>query len=155
MKRLGLGMAAVLAASLLMGAGMASPNAWGAERLAFGAPAAADADAPATAAKGAEGAGGAEAAAKAKVAVIKLSNTLLEKPAGFSFSIFSGLGEGKAPALSQLIVTLNKAAKDPGLGGLLLDLKSFDLTLAQAEELGQLLDQVRGEEAGGGVRPGF
>jgi len=123
MKRLGFGLAAVLMAAVLAssGAGLAQT-------------------APAT------GPGGnvVAPATPTKVAVIKLSNTLLEKPAGFSFSLFSGMGGGaKQPALSDLIVKLNKAAKDVSLGGVLIDLKSFDLTLSQAQELGQLLQKVR------------
>lgn len=81
-------------------------------------------------------------AAKAKVAVFRLSNTLLERPADFTLNLFGGLPE-KSPALSQLTVQLNRAAKDPSIAGVMLELNAFDLSLAQAQELGSLLRNLR------------
>jgi protease-4 len=77
-----------------------------------------------------------------KVATIRLSNTLVEKPAGFKFSVFD-MNSGKAPALSTLIVNLNKAAKDPSLNAFVIDLNSFTLSLSQAQELGALLKNLK------------
>jgi protease IV len=81
-------------------------------------------------------------AATRKVATIRLSNTLIEKPAGFKFSVFD-MNSGKAPALSTLIVNLNKAAKDPSLNAFVVDLNSFTLSLSQAQELGALLKNLK------------
>jgi protease-4 len=83
-------------------------------------------------------------AKKAKVGVIHLSETLKERPEGFQFSLMDLSGSGmKGPSLSSLIVTLNKAAKDESLNGLLLDLSAFSLSLNQAQELGDLITGVR------------
>jgi protease-4 len=83
-------------------------------------------------------------AKKARVGVIHLSQTLKERPSGFQLSLFDLSGNGmKSPTLSGLITTLNKAAKDDSLSGLFLDLSAFDLTLNQAQELGNLITQVR------------
>lgn len=78
----------------------------------------------------------------AKVAVFELTNALQERPAGFKFSLFSG-STPKAPALSQLIAKLTRAARDPNIQGVCLELKSFSLTLNQAQELGKLMMQLR------------
>jgi protease-4 len=81
---------------------------------------------------------------KSKIAVIKLSDTLLERPKSFEFSLSSLNGsDDKAVALSNLIVTLDKAAKDPTIAGVFLDLSAFSLTLNQAQEIGALLTHVR------------
>jgi protease-4 len=77
-----------------------------------------------------------------KVASIRLSNELLERPAGFKFSIFD-MNAGKSQALSSLITSLNKAAKDPAVHAIVLDLNSFQLSLSQAQELGQLLANLK------------
>jgi protease-4 len=82
-------------------------------------------------------------AKKARVAVIKLSDSLLERPESFSISLTTLLSTGKAPALSDLTSRLNAAAADPALSGILLDLSAFHLTLNQAQELGALLSNVR------------
>lgn len=82
-------------------------------------------------------------AKKAKVGLIKLSDTLLERPSSFAITLASLTSTGKAPALSDLMTTLNAAEKDAALGGILLDLSAFDLTLNQAQELGALLSNVR------------
>jgi protease-4 len=83
-------------------------------------------------------------AKKTRVAVIHLTQELKERPDSFSFSLadITG-GDHKGPALSSLIVTLNKAAKDDSLGGVFLDMSSFSLTLNQAQELGELIKKVR------------
>jgi protease-4 len=81
---------------------------------------------------------------KARVGVIHLSQSLKERPAGFQFSLLDLSGNSmKSPTLSGLITTLNKAAKDDSLAGLFLDLSAFNLTLNQAQELGELITQVR------------
>jgi protease-4 len=82
-------------------------------------------------------------AKKAKIAVIKLSDTLIERPKSFELSLSSLNGNDKAVALSTLIVTLNKAAKDPAVAGVLLDMSAFTLTLNQAQEIGHLITTVR------------
>ncbi len=82
-------------------------------------------------------------AKKARIAVIKLSDTLLERPKSFEFSLSSFSGNEKAQSLSALIVTLNKAAKDPAISGVLLDLSAFSLTLNQAQEIGNLMTNIR------------
>ncbi|HVS71713.1 MAG TPA: signal peptide peptidase SppA [Phycisphaerae bacterium] len=82
-------------------------------------------------------------ARRAKVAVIHLSDTLLERPASFSLSLASLTGADQSPPLSSLIVTLNKAAKDATLNGVFLDLSAFSLTLNQAQEIGALLTTLR------------
>ena len=80
---------------------------------------------------------------KLKVGVIHLSQQLKERPESFHLSIFNLGNPEKAQALSSLIVTLNKATKDDTLSGLFLDFSAFDLTLNQAQELGQLMGNVR------------
>ena len=42
------------------------------------------------------------------------------------------------------MVTLNKAASDANLSGVLFDLKGFNLSLAQAQELGGMMQKLRG-----------
>lgn len=81
-------------------------------------------------------------AKKPQVAVIKLSGRLLERPADFSLSMFTG-GGTKSPALSDLITTLNKAAGDPNLSAVLIDLNSTEMSLSQAQELGGLIKKIR------------
>ncbi len=82
-------------------------------------------------------------AKRAKVAVIKLTDTLVERPESFSLSLATLQSSGKAPALSSLIGTLNQAAADPALAGVVLDLSAFSLTLNQAQELGAQLSAIR------------
>ena len=82
-------------------------------------------------------------ARRTKVAWIHLTDTLVERPESFSLMQSALSGGSKVPALSGLIVTLNKAAKDPSLGGVLLDLSSFSLSYNQAHELGQQLLALR------------
>ncbi|HEY4329406.1 MAG TPA: signal peptide peptidase SppA [Phycisphaerae bacterium] len=84
------------------------------------------------------------AAKKSRVGVIHLADTLVERPESFSLSLSTiTSGGAKNPALSTLIATLNLAAKDPNLSGILLDLSSFSLTLNQAQEIGALLTNLR------------
>jgi protease-4 len=86
----------------------------------------------------------APAAKRAKVAVIRLTDGLLERPESFTLSLSSLTGGGgRGQALSSLIVTLNKAAKDSTVNGLFLDLSAFTLTLNQAQEIGGLLTNIR------------
>jgi protease-4 len=80
---------------------------------------------------------------RARVAVIRLTDGLLERPESFSLSLASLTGGGRAQALSSLIVTLNKATKDSTINGVFLDLSAFTLTLNQAQEIGGLLTNVR------------
>jgi len=79
---------------------------------------------------------------KPKIAVIAIGNVLSERPAAFSLEQLFG-GGSKSTALSQLMVTLNKAASDAKLSGVLLDLKGFNLSLAQAQELGEMVQKLR------------
>ncbi len=85
----------------------------------------------------------AAAARKAKVGVIRLTDTLTERPESFSISLASLTSSGKAPALSNLMAALNTAARDSSLSGIVLDLSAFSLTLNQSQELGALLTNVR------------
>jgi len=78
---------------------------------------------------------------KTKIVEIKLSSAFTERPASFSFSMFSG-APTKTPALSQLIVTLNKAAKDPAVSTVFLDLQSFQLSTSQAQEIAGLIKKL-------------
>ena len=82
-------------------------------------------------------------AGKAKIALIKLSDELLERPKSFEISLSTLSGNDKAQSLSALIVTLDKAKKDATLSGVLLDLSAFSLTLNQAQELGTLVTALR------------
>lgn len=78
----------------------------------------------------------------AKVASFELSYNLQERPAGFQFSLFGG-SPPKAPSLSQLITKLNRISRDSSIQGVCIELKSFHLTLNQAQELGKLFSQIR------------
>jgi protease-4 len=80
---------------------------------------------------------------KPKIAVIAIGNILTERPAAFSLEQLFG-GRSRSTALSQLIVTLNEAVSDANLSGVLLDLKGFNLSLAQAQELGGMVRKLRG-----------
>ncbi len=82
-------------------------------------------------------------ARRAKVGIIHLSETLTEQPPSFSLSLSSLTGTGKAPALSNLMGTLNAAAKDSTLSGIVFDLSSFSLTMNQAQEIGALMTNLR------------
>ena len=82
-------------------------------------------------------------AKKAHVAFLKLTDELRERPESFNFSVFNANSPAKSPALSSLIVTLSKAAKDDTLAGLVFDVSSFSLSLNQAHELGQQLLTLR------------
>ncbi len=86
-------------------------------------------------------AGDDEAPAKGQIVKIKLSEALLERPAGFKLSL-SSFGPSKAPALSSLIITLNRAIKDADVTGVYLDLQSFSLSMSQVQELGALLQNL-------------
>ena len=83
------------------------------------------------------------AAHKAKVGVLRLSDTLTERPESFSLSLSMLTSGGKGPALSDLMASLNLAAHDSSLDGVLLDLSAFSLDLNQAQELGELLKSVK------------
>jgi protease IV len=83
------------------------------------------------------------AARKAKVGVIRLSDTLTERPESFALSLSLLTSGGKAPALSDLMAALNTATHDSSLSGVLLDLSGFSLDLNQAQEIGTLLTNVR------------
>lgn len=81
---------------------------------------------------------------KPKVGVITIGNMLTERPAAFSPSQLLG-GGSKSTALSQLMATLNKAVSDSNLSGILFDLKGFNLSLSQAQELGGMIQKLRGD----------
>ena len=82
-------------------------------------------------------------AAKAKVGIIHLADTLSERPESFSISLASLTSMGRSVALSNLMTSLNGAAKDTTLSGVVLDLSDFSLTLNQAQEIGGLLTNLR------------
>ncbi len=77
-----------------------------------------------------------------RIAEITLQGRLLEHPSGFSFN-FLTMGPTRQTALTQLIQQLSQAAKDPTIQGVFLNLKSFDLSLTQSQELGELLSNLR------------
>ncbi len=77
-----------------------------------------------------------------RVAKITLEGRLLEYPSGFNFSLFN-LGPSRRPALTSLIQTLQRAAKSTSLSGVYLNLRSFNLSLTQAQEIGELLEKIR------------
>ncbi len=83
-----------------------------------------------------------KAAPAGRVAQINLSGTLAERPHGFKISLLS-MGQPKAPALSTLITRLSKMVHDKSLAGVELNLHSFSLSLTQAQELGELIHQLR------------
>jgi protease-4 len=60
-----------------------------------------------------------------------------------SLALASLTGSGKAPALSTLTSTLNAAAKDSALSGVVFDLSAFSLTMNQAQEIGALMTNLR------------
>ena len=62
---------------------------------------------------------------KAKVGIIHLRDTLTERPESFSFSLTSLTSMGNATALSNVIASLNAAAKDTTLKGVVLDMSDF------------------------------
>jgi len=80
---------------------------------------------------------------KTRVALIKLSGEMLERPASFDFSLFGGFSNPKAPNVATMLTTLNRAAKDPQLGGVVLDLSAFNLSITHANEIGAALKSVR------------
>jgi protease IV len=79
---------------------------------------------------------------KTHIIKIKLSEQLQERPQSFQLSL-SSFGPSKSPALSSLIITLNKAIKDPTVSGVYLNLQSFSLGMSQAQELGALIQGLK------------
>jgi protease-4 len=77
-----------------------------------------------------------------QIVLLHLSNTLSEKPTSFKLSLLNMAPE-KSPALSQVMLTLEKLRDDKTVGGVFLDLQSFSLGLAQAEDLGVVLQAIR------------
>ncbi len=130
-------MSAILGASHLYADAASQPATMRASGIS-----AATATAPATTRAATQTATTARKPLPAKVAVFELSAPLQERPSGFQLSLFGG-GTPKGPVMSQLITKLNKAARDPNIQGIQLELKSFSLSLSQAQELGNLLSQVR------------
>ncbi|MCL2640974.1 MAG: signal peptide peptidase SppA [Phycisphaerales bacterium] len=91
-------------------------------------------------------AGGAttQAVRPAKVGVVRLSQQLQERPVSFQFSLTDLSGASvRSPALSSLITTLTRAAKDESLAGMFFDVSAFELSLSQAQELGELMGNLR------------
>ncbi len=82
------------------------------------------------------------APAASHIIKIKLTDQLVERPQSFQLSLNS-FGGNKAPALSTLLITLNKAVKDPAVSGVYIDLQSFTLGMSQAQELGSLFKNLR------------
>ena len=82
-------------------------------------------------------------AGKAKVALIKLTDELVERPKSFQISLSTLNGTEHNQSLASLIVTLDKAKKDPNLAAVFLDLSAFSLTLNQSQELGTLVTALR------------
>jgi protease-4 len=77
-----------------------------------------------------------------RIAEITLEGQLQEHPSGFSFNWLS-MGPSHQSALTQVIAQLDRAAKDPSIQGVFLNLKSFSLSLTQSQELGELIDNLR------------
>ncbi len=87
-------------------------------------------------------AGASRVSAVNRIAEITLEGQLREHPSGFSFNWLS-MGPSHQSALTQVIAQLDRAAKDPSIQGVFLNLKSFDLSLTQSQELGELINNLR------------
>ncbi len=77
-----------------------------------------------------------------RIAEITLRGSLLEHPRGFSFSGLL-MGRTHQSSLTQTIMRLARAEKDPSIQGVFLNLRSFHLSLTQAQELGELISTLR------------
>ncbi len=84
----------------------------------------------------------APAPAAHRVAEITLEGPLLSRPQGFSFSLFN-LGPVHQPSLTGVMSQLTALAKNPSVDGVFLNLKSFSLSLTQAQEVDGLIRKLR------------
>ena len=84
----------------------------------------------------------ASAVAATRIAEITLEGQLREHPSGFSFNWLT-MGQGRQSSLTQTIAQLVRAAKDPAIQGVFLNLRSFNLSLTQSQELGELIADLR------------
>ncbi|MGC9260562.1 MAG: signal peptide peptidase SppA [Phycisphaerae bacterium] len=89
-------------------------------------------------------AGAPHTAAANHIAEITLRGQLLEHPRGFSFSGLL-LGRTRQSSLTQTVARLVRAARDPSLQGVFLNMQSFHLSLTQAQELGGLISNLRAQ----------
>ncbi len=80
--------------------------------------------------------------AENRIAVITLEGQLQEHPSGFSFSWLS-MGPSRQSSLTQTMTQLVHAARDKSIQGVFLNLRSFDLSLTQSQELGELIANLR------------
>lgn len=80
--------------------------------------------------------------AENRIAVITLQGQLREHPSGFSFSWLS-MGPSRQSSLTQTMTQLVHAARDKSIQGVFLNLRSFDLSLTQSQELGELIANLR------------
>lgn len=77
-----------------------------------------------------------------RIAEITLEGQLQEHPSGFSFSWLT-MGPSRQSSLTQTMTQLLRAAHDPAIQGVFLNLRSFDLSLTQSQELGELIADLR------------
>ncbi len=82
------------------------------------------------------------ATASNRIAEITLEGQLQEHPSGFSFNWLT-MGPSQQSSLTQTISQLLRAANDPSIQGVFLNLRSFDLSLTQSQELGELIANLR------------
>ena len=80
--------------------------------------------------------------AENRIAEITLKGQLQEHPSGFSFSWLT-MGPSKRSSLTQTMTQLLRAARDKSIQGVFLNLRSFDLSLTQSQELGELIANLR------------
>ena len=77
-----------------------------------------------------------------RIAEITLEGQLQEHPSGFSFNWLT-MGPSQQSSLTQTMAQLLRAAHDPAIQGVFLNLRSFDLSLTQSQELGELIADLR------------
>ncbi len=80
--------------------------------------------------------------AENRIAEITLKGQLQEHPSGFSFSWLT-MGPSQQSSLTQTMTQLLQAARDKSIQGVFLNLRSFDLSLTQSQELGELIANLR------------
>ena len=87
-------------------------------------------------------AGAPRARAESRIAEITLEGQLQEHPSGFSFNWLT-MGPSHHSSLTVTMTQLLRAARDKSIQGVFLNLQSFDLSLTQSQELGELIADLR------------
>ena len=77
-----------------------------------------------------------------RIAEITLEGQLQEHPSGFSLNWLT-MGPSRRSSLTQTMSQLLRAAHDPAIQGVFLNLRSFHLSLTQSQELGELIAHLR------------